>query len=126
MSYINLLTDGKIRIAVKSVAEAKIALKELKIKKKELQVQKKEISEQIRCIRASYTDTNLRRGSKMRGGGWVGKVVRTWQTAERDGARQNLANNIAPYEEKKRWIESALISIDKGVLIIEDFISQHS
>lgn len=121
-----MLTDGKISIAVKSVAEAKIALKELKIKKKELQVQKKEISEQIRCIRASYTDTNLRRGSKMRGGGWVGKLVRTWQTAERDSARHNLANNIAPYEEKKRWIESALISIDKGVLVIENFILQHS
>ena len=126
MNYTSLLTDGKVSITVKSLAEAKIALKELKIKKKELQVQKKEISEQIRCIRASYTDTNLRRGSKMRGGGWIGKAVRTWQTAERDNARHNLANNIAPYEEKKRWIESALISIDKGVLIIEDFILQHS
>jgi hypothetical protein len=126
MTHIKLLTDGKISITVKSVAEAKIALKELKIKKKELQVQKKEISERLRCIRSSYTDTNLRRGSKMRGGGWLGKVVRTWQTAERDNARQSLANNIAPYEEKKRWIESALISVDKGILIIENFILQHS
>lgn len=126
MSYVNLLTDGKISIAVKSVTEAKIALKELKIKKKELQVQKKEISEQIRCIRASYTDTNLRRGSKMRGGGFLGKVVREFQTASRDAARHNLASNIAPYEERKRWIESALISINKGVLIIEDFILQNS
>ncbi len=126
MSYVKLLADGKISIAAKSVGEAKIALKELKIKKKELQVQKKEISEQIRCIRASYTDTNLRRGSKMHGGGWLGKVVRAVQTAERDNARHNLASNIAPYEEKKRWIESALISIDKGILVVEDFILQHS
>lgn len=126
MSYVELLTDGKISITVKSVVEAKVALRELKIKKKELQVQKKEISEQIRCVRASYTDNNLRRGSKMRGGGWLGKVVRTLQTTERDNARLNLASNIAPYEEKKRWIESALISIDKGMLIIEDFILKHS
>ncbi len=40
--------------------------------------------------------------------------------------RHNLASNIAPYEERKRWIESALISIDKGVLIIEDFILQNA
>ncbi len=44
MSYVNLLTDGKISIAVKSVDEAKIALKELKFKKKELQVQKRKKS----------------------------------------------------------------------------------
>ena len=126
MSYVNLLTDGKISISAKSVAEAKIALKELKIKRKELQLQKREISEQMRRIRSSYTDTNLRRSSKMQGGGWVGKVVRTWQTAERDNARNNLAVNIAPYEEKKQWIEGALISIDKGLLIVENFILQHS
>jgi hypothetical protein len=62
----------------------------------------------------------------MRGGSWLGEVVRTLQTAEHNSARHNLAINIAPYEERKRWIESAFISIDKGVLIIEDFILQNS
>lgn len=120
------MADGSISISVKSVGEAKIALKELKLKKKELQVQKKEIAEQIRQIRAAYTDANLRRGSKMRGGGWVGKVVRAWQTAERDSSRQNLASAIAPFEERKQWIENALIKVDKATLLIESFILENS
>ena len=126
MSYVNLLEDGKISIVAKSLGEAKIALKELKIKKKELQVQKKKFLKKYDVFELLTRTLIFGAVLKCAAAGWLGKVVRAAQTAERDNARHNLASNIAPYEEKKRWIESALISIDKGILVVEDFILQHS
>lgn len=125
MNHANLLPNGKIQITVKSVAEAKLALKELKIQKKELQIKKKEIAEEIRCIRVEYTDVNLRRGSKMQGGGSLGRIVRLFQTASRDKHRYDLASEISPLEEQKQWTEAALISVDKAVLILEKYVSQN-
>ncbi len=123
MNHATLLSSGNVSLTIKSVAEAEIALKELKLQKKALQVQKKEIAEEIRCIRVAHTDVNLRRGSKMQGGGWLGRVVRLWQTAERDTHRYSLATKIAPYEERKQLLEKSLISIDKALLIVQNYVA---
>ncbi len=68
---------------IRSVAEAKIAIKELKLKKKEYALAKKEISRKQKEIRAEYTEKVRQRGSKFIGGGGVGRVVRAVQTIDK-------------------------------------------
>lgn len=125
MNHTNLLPTGKVSISVKSVAEARLALIELKIQKKDIQIRQKEVLEQLRVIRSEYTDVNLRRGSKLQGGGWLGRIVRLVQTVNRDQHRYDLAVEIAPYEERRQWMEAALISIEKATLVLEKYIAQN-
>lgn len=126
MNFIEISQDGSVSIAAKDVGEAKLALKELKFQKKALNTQKKEINEQIRQIRVSYTAHTRHRGSRFIGGGWLGRIVRAGQTVSRDNDRSELANMIAPYEQKKQWLESASIRIDKAVLQVEFYIHENS
>lgn len=123
MNYTSLLPTGRVSITVKSAAEAQIALKELRMHKKDIQLQKKEISGELRRIRTAHTDVNLRRGSKMPGGGWIGRMIRIFQTASRDNHRYDLATKTAPLEGKKQYLEAALISIDKATLLLEKYIA---
>lgn len=125
MHPVKYMPDGKVALSISSLSEARIALDDLKIKKKELQIQKKEISEQMRQIRSSYTDSNLRRMSSIRGGGWVGRVVRTFQTAERDSARYSLAETIKPFEEQRRILEESLISVEKAIFTVAQYLDAY-
>lgn len=78
-SYVTFTPSGEIIVRANTVAEAKLALKELKLKKKEQSILKKQLMEQERQIRATYTDTVRRRGSKFQSGNTVGKYVRLYQ-----------------------------------------------
>jgi len=125
-SFVEISTDGTIRIRADSVAEAKIAIKELKLKKKELGITKREITNQQQQIRASYTEDTRKQGSKFRGGGGIGKFVRSVQTASRDAARANLANQLAPLDKQKNQIDSILNAIDRAILQVEAYILKNS
>lgn len=126
MSFVTIEQDGSISVAARDVVEAKLALRELKFQKKALNVQKKEINEQMRQIRASYTDTVRRRNSKFIGGGFLGKVIRGVQTANRDNNRHNLAVALAPCEQRKQWLEAVAQRIEQSILRVEFYISQNS
>ena len=125
-SLVDISPDGQISVRANSVPEAKLALKELKLKKKELSLLKKQVTEQERQIRAGYTHQVRQRGSKFQGGGTVGKFIRLAQTASRDAARHNLAQQLAPYEQQKRKIEAMKSAIEQLILQVELFIHNNS
>jgi len=119
LSYINISPSGEITLYAKTTAEAKLALKELKLKKKEYSLQKRQIKEQQRIIRAEYTQTVRQRGSKFIGGGGIGRIIRDVQTISRDAKRRDLANQLAPYEQLKQYIEAVIPAIDQMILKVE-------
>jgi hypothetical protein len=125
-SLVEISQSGEISVRANSVPQAKLALKELKLKKKELSLLKKQVTEQERQIRATYTDEVRRRGSKFHGGGSIGRFIRLAQTASRDSARANLAQQLAPFEEQKRKIEAMRSAIEQLILQVEAFILNNS
>ncbi len=125
-SFVKITDDGELSISARSVAEAKIAIKELKLKKKEYALVKREISQQQKQIRAEYTDQVRQRGSKFRGGGSVGRLVRTVQTINRDADRRSLAQELAPLEQQKNAVEAVITAIDQKILRVERFIVENS
>jgi hypothetical protein len=125
-SFVKITDDGELSISARSVAEAKIAIKELKLKKKEYALVKREISQQQKQIRAEYTDQVRQRGSKFRGGGSVGRLVRTVQTINRDADRRSLAQELAPLEQQKNAVEVVITAIDQKILQVERFIVENS
>jgi len=125
-SFVKITDDGELSISARSVAEAKIAIKELKLKKKEYALVKREISQQQKQIRAEYTDQVRQRGSKFRGGGSVGRLVRTVQTINRDADRRSLAQELAPLEQQKNAVEAVITAIDQKILQVERFIVENS
>lgn len=125
-SFIEITPKGELRVKASSVSEAKLAIKELKLKKKEYSVKKREITNRQQQIRAAYTDKVRRQGSKVRGGGGLGRFIRNVQTANRDIARSNLAKQLAPLEEYKAQIDSIMSAIDKAILHVEAYILKNS
>jgi hypothetical protein len=123
---VNVTADGELHVSVKSLAEAKIALKELKLKKREYALVKREISQTQKLIRAEYTNEVRQRGSKFIGGGSVGRFVRTIQTINRDADRRTLAQELAPLEQQKNAVEAIVNQIEQAMLQVERFIVENS
>jgi hypothetical protein len=120
------MRGNKIEISASSVEEAQLALKELSIRKKELALAKRQIMEQERTMRAGYTDQVRRQGSKVRGGGGVGRFIRTVQTGQRDARRSDLAKHLEPLEKRRREVEAQIVTIDKAKLQLDVFITRES
>ncbi len=118
-SFVTITADGDLRVSARSVAEAKIAIKELKLKKKEYALVKREITQRQKQIRAEYTDSVRQRGSKFRGGGSIGRLVRTVQTINRDADRRTLAQELAPLEQQNNGVEAIINAIDQAILQVE-------
>lgn len=125
-SFVTINKNGELHISAQSITEAKIAIKELKLKKKEYTLLKKEISQQQKQIRAEYTDQVRQRGSKFRGGGKIGQIVRTVQTINRDATRRTLAQALAPLEQQKNGVEAIITTIERTILQVERFIVENS
>lgn len=119
-------TDTEVNVSFHSVADAKRVLKELKLKKKEYALAKRDISQRQKLIRAEYTDTVRRRGSKFRGGGSLGSFIRTVQTFSRDAERSALAQELAPLERQKNSVDAIINEIDKVILQVESYIVENS
>ncbi len=122
--FVTISNDGRINISVQSLAEAKIAIKALKLKKKEYALVKRELTQQQKIIRAEYTDQVRQQGSKVRGGGSIGRFVRTVQTINRDADRRTLAQKLAPLEEQKNAVDGIITAIDQAILQLEKYIIQ--
>ncbi|KAM3102995.1 hypothetical protein ACKFKF_02475 [Phormidesmis sp. 146-12] len=118
--------DGRINISAQSLAQAKIAIKALKLKKKEYALVKRELTQQQKVIRAEYTDQVRQQGSKVRGGGSIGRFVRTVQTINRDADRRALAQQLAPLEEQKNVVDGIIMAIDQAILQLEKYIIENS
>jgi hypothetical protein len=116
---VSISPDGKVDVQWRSIAEAKLAIKKIKLLKKQASVEKKAATNAQRMIRASYTQRVRQRGSKMRGGGWVGSIVRGIQTASRDADRAGLADQLAPWEAKKDQCDRIILQLESLILKIE-------
>lgn len=117
--------NGEIRLSVKSVADARVAIKELRTKKKELSLLKRELSAQQRELRSAHTQLVRTRGPMMRGGGGLGKVVRAMQSISRNSTRASVANSLAPIESEKFNIDRDMRGIESLILQLENFIVEN-
>lgn len=124
--FVSISEDGRITVSVQSLAEAKIAIKALKLKKKEYALMKRELAQQQKVIRTEYTDKVRQQGSKVRGGGSIGRFVRTVQTINRDADRRTLAQRLAPLEEQKNAVDRIITAIDQTILQLEKYILGNS
>lgn len=115
-SFVTITDNGELCISVQSVAEAKIVIKELKLKKKEYALVKRELTQNQKQIRAEYTDKVRQRGSKFRGVGSIGRLMRTVQTVNRDADRRTLAQQLAPLEQQKNAVDAIVNAIDQTIL----------
>lgn len=116
----------ELNISVQSLPEAKLKIKTLKLKKKEYALVKRELTQQQKMIRAEYTDKIRQQGSKVRGGGSLGSLVRTLQTGNRDAARRDFAQQLAPLEEQKNTVDAVITAIDQAILQLEKYIVENS
>ena len=91
-------------------------------KKKELSLSKRAIIQEQREIRADYIDLVRRRGSKFIGGGSIGRIIRSFQTLDRDAVRRQLANELAPLEEERTRIEAWIMAIDSVIIQLQGCI----
>jgi hypothetical protein len=124
--FVTFSNDGRINISIQSLPEAKPAIKALKLKKKEYALVKRELTQQQKMIRAEYTDKVRQQGSKVRGGGGIGRFVRTVQTMNRDADRRALAQRLAPLEEQKNAVDAVITTIDQAILQLEKYIIENS
>jgi hypothetical protein len=75
--------------------------------------------QQQRQIRAAYTQLVRQRGSKVRGGGSLGWLIREIQTSNCDAARSQLANELAPLEQQRSCIDAWIVAIDSIILQLQ-------
>lgn len=120
------IAGDRLSCNVESVEQAKLAIKELKILKRGYVIKKKLLSDQIKAQRFEYSQEVKRRGSMMRGGGGIGRFVRSIQSISRDSKRAKLASALDPLENAKQEIESIIAAIDVAALKLEVFIHDRS
>jgi hypothetical protein len=116
---VQIHSNGNITTYFSSAAEGKLVLKELRLMTKQLNVELKRIFVEQRSIRAQYTHYTRTRGSMLRGGGTIGRVVRVVQTISRDAERADLARQLAPLEARKENIEAMKHAITHAILDVE-------
>lgn len=118
---VRFYSDGTIALDIADQNEAKLAIAELKLKKQELALKKREVMDEMRRIRAEYTDYVRRRGSKFQGGGGVGRIIRAFETMSRDDIRRRLAQELEPFELERRDIDNRMLEIDHAILEAKQF-----
>jgi hypothetical protein len=116
------IEGSTVQVNATSPDEAKIALKELRLKKKEFGLIKRNFASEQKEIRVDYSNEVSTRGSKMRGGGGLGKFVRTIQTISRDIKRASTANKLTPLEQRKQEVEALIHTIDTVIIQVEAYI----
>jgi len=66
------------------------------------------------------------KGFMPRGGRDFGKMILGAEQMSWDADRRRHANNLAPLEQQKAWIESQMLNIESVVAQLESYILQHS
>jgi len=123
---LTFLANGDIHISIESVPEAKLAVKQLKLKKKEFALDKNAVTTELSRMRAEHQIHLGNQGSMVRGGGNLGKTIRTVQHISRDTAKQSYVNALAPLERQKTAIEQHMLKIDDAVMQLERYILENT
>jgi hypothetical protein len=58
----------------------------------------------------------------MRGGGGVGRFVRTVQAGSRVAARQDNAKQLQPYQLQQQKLEAQIMTVDRAIIQVEAYI----
>lgn len=124
IAAVSLCKSCRQKSVLLTIARLEQTLSELKLAKKRGNLAKKEVAETMRRIRAEYTEYTRQRGSKVQGGGSVGRVIRMFQTASRDTQRRNLADALAPFAQHKRELETSLLDIEERILEVESLLER--
>ena len=114
--------DGSVHLNISSAAEARAAIKQMRIVKREINVEKKLINAELAALRANRRAQVAQHGSKMRGGGNLGKSVRAFQMMGRDTERRKYSNALEPYEQAKRSLDLKLANCDLAIAKLEQHI----
>lgn len=93
---------GDIGVNLKTAAESKLAIKDLRLRKRALSAEKRVVTQEMAVIRREYTVKNANRGPSIRGGGNVGKFVRTMDSVNRSLERSNRERELDPLDARKR------------------------
>lgn len=101
------------------LAEAKLVIKELKLRRRLLANEKRALALQQRMLKAEYTQEVRARGSKMVGGGKLGRGIRLFQTIGRDSRRAKLARDLQPLEQQKARLEVQSGQLESLILQVE-------
>lgn len=115
---------GDIGVSLKTAAEAKLAVKDLRLRKRALNAEKRLVTQQMAAIRRDYTVMNANRGPSMRGGGNVGKIVRSMDSVTRSIERSNRERDLMPLDERKRWYEARVNDVDALIQRLEAYMVQ--
>ena len=121
-----LLPNGNLSISYSSVAEAKLTIKQLKQMKKQFALEKKAVNAEMAEVRANRRMHVAQQGSVVRGGGSVGRTMRTFQRMSRDMDRSKHANQLAPLEEEKAELDRKILEMDKAITMVEAYIMRES
>lgn len=116
------LRGDTVSLSFDTVAQAKLAIRQLRLMKKELGIEKKDLTTQMSEIRAGRRSQVAQQGSMVRGGGGLGRAVRTGQRVGRDADRRKHVGALAPYEEAKSEIDRRVMMIDQIILSIDQMI----
>lgn len=111
--------NGDLAWSLGTVPRAKLIIKALRLRKQELTLIKRGARQQAQGLRATYTDQIRRQGSKVRGGGSVGAVIRVVQTVQRDGRRRTLAEELEHWELSQQQAAAQILLVDSAILKIQ-------
>lgn len=108
-----------------STAEAKAVLKELRIKKKELAAARKQAQVEINKVNLIHRNKTAGH-TAVRGGGTLGRLARSAQSAARSAAAIEKQQNLNPWELRKLHIDGIVVEINKSIARIEADIARAS
>lgn len=114
-NWITVWFNGRIDCRYGDRADINSVIKSLCLAKKQTRTSISQLGTELKRIRSQYTDHVRRRGSKFRGGGSLGRVIRDIQTYSRDQTRHSLAEAIRPMTLRQQHLERLVAAIDQHV-----------
>jgi hypothetical protein len=105
--------------AASTIEETKLLLSQWKLERKALRQKRAAMSKEMRAIRATHTERVRNQVPMFRGGGGVGRFIRTTQTLSRAGQRMQLAADLAPQETTIQGLDQAIALLDEMIIMGE-------
>lgn len=115
LELVTIGPDGTIHVRSSTIPEARLAIKILRNAKSELNSKKKIVAAQMAEIRSGRRMEVAQKGSKFRGGGDLGRLVRIGQTMQRDADRRRHAYALDPLDAEKADIDRRMLLIDMAI-----------
>jgi hypothetical protein len=111
-------------VRVSSVGDAKLAIKQLKLRKKEIANVKRGAQQAINAITAERRDQLARQGRMTRGGGGLGRAIRTFEGLQRDRDKAAHERRLDPFQRQKAALDAHALDVDKVIVQLESYINE--